>query len=45
MPPPAAEDVSPLSESWRVERDRPAYVVRQTASELRANLEKADRLP
>lgn len=38
-------DVSPLSESWRVERDRPAYVVRQTAEELRANLEKANRLP
>ncbi|MDQ0644314.1 NADPH-dependent F420 reductase [Microbacterium murale] len=38
-------DVSPLSESWRVERDRPAYVVRQTAAELRANLAKADRVP
>jgi predicted dinucleotide-binding enzyme len=40
-----AVDVSPLSESWRVERDRPAYVVRQTEAELRANLEKANRLP
>lgn len=28
----------PLSESWRLERDRPAYVVRQDADELRANL-------
>jgi 8-hydroxy-5-deazaflavin:NADPH oxidoreductase len=40
-----AVDVSPLSESWRVERDRPAYVVRQTAPELRENLAKANRLP
>ena len=38
-------DVSPLSESWRVERDRPAYVVRQTAAELVDNLAKANRLP
>lgn len=38
-------DVSPLSESWRVERDRPAYVIRQTADELTANLAKANRLP
>lgn len=28
----------PLSESWRLERDRPAYVVRQDADELRENL-------
>lgn len=28
----------PLSESWRLERDRPAYVVRQNADELRANI-------
>lgn len=35
----------PLSESWRLERDRPAYVARQTADELRANLAKANRLP
>ena len=27
-----------LDESWRLERDRPAYVVRQDAAELRANL-------
>ncbi|MBK0332807.1 NAD(P)-binding domain-containing protein [Brachybacterium sp. MASK1Z-5] len=38
-----AVDVSPLSESWRVERDRPAYVMRQNAEELRANLAKAPR--
>jgi hypothetical protein len=36
-------DVSPLSESWRVERDRPAYGVRQNAGELRENLAKAPR--
>ncbi|MEV4736244.1 MULTISPECIES: NADPH-dependent F420 reductase [unclassified Microbacterium] len=38
-------NVGPLSESWRVERDRPAYVVRQNADELRANLAIANRLP
>ncbi|WP_152353897.1 NADPH-dependent F420 reductase [Brachybacterium subflavum] len=38
-----AVDVSPLSESWRVERDRPAYVVRQNAEQLRANLATAER--
>jgi predicted dinucleotide-binding enzyme len=36
-------NVGPLSESWRVERDRPAYVVRQNADELRDNLAKAPR--
>ncbi|CAN5336010.1 NAD(P)-binding domain-containing protein [soil metagenome] len=36
-------DTSPLSESWRVERDRPAYVVRQNRDELVANLAKATR--
>ncbi|WP_460773247.1 NADPH-dependent F420 reductase [Microbacterium sp. GXF7504] len=35
--------VGPLSESWRVERDRPAYVVRQNADELRENLARAER--
>lgn len=35
----------PLSESWRLERDRPAYVTRQNAKELRANLAAANRLP
>lgn len=38
-------NIGPLSESWRVERDRPAYVVRQNAEELRANLARANRLP
>jgi predicted dinucleotide-binding enzyme len=38
-----AVDTSPLSESWRVERDRPGYGVRQNADELRANLAKATR--
>jgi len=38
-------NIGPLSESWRVERDRPAYVVRQNAAELEANLAKANRLP
>ncbi|GAA1618147.1 NADPH-dependent F420 reductase [Actinoplanes couchii] len=35
--------VTPLSESWRVERDRPAYVSRQDKAELEANLAKAPR--
>ena len=38
-------NVGPLSESWRLERDRPAYVARQTAAELRENAAKANRLP
>jgi len=36
-------NIGPLSESWRVERDQPAYVVRQNAEELRANLALATR--
>ena len=36
-------NIGPLSESWRVERDRPAYVVRQNAAELQENLAKAPR--
>jgi 8-hydroxy-5-deazaflavin:NADPH oxidoreductase len=36
-------DVGPLSESWRVERDRPAYVKRQNAVELKDNLAEAPR--
>ena len=36
-------NIGPLSESWRVERDRPAYVLRQTAAELTENLAKAPR--
>lgn len=38
-------NVGPLSESWRVERDRPAYVIRQNAEELTANVARANRLP
>lgn len=38
-------NAGPLSESWRSERDRPAYVVRQNKAELEANLAKANRLP
>ena len=38
-------NIGPLSESWRVERDRPAYVVRQNAEELVANLAKGFRVP
>ena len=34
-----------LEDSWRVERDRPAYVVRQDAAELKENLGKATRTP
>ncbi|GAA4376163.1 NADPH-dependent F420 reductase [Paeniglutamicibacter cryotolerans] len=37
-------DIGPLAESWRVERDRPAYVVRQNAAELESNLARAPRL-
>ncbi|GAA1883576.1 NAD(P)-binding domain-containing protein [Paeniglutamicibacter psychrophenolicus] len=36
--------IGPLAESWRVERDRPAYGVRQNAAELKANLAKAQRV-
>lgn len=36
-------NVGPLSESWRVERDRPAYVVRQTAAELTESAARAPR--
>jgi predicted dinucleotide-binding enzyme len=36
-------NIGPLSESWRAERDRPAYVARQTAAELSENLAKAPR--
>lgn len=36
-------NVGPLTESWRVERDRPAYVVRQNRDELVANLARATR--
>jgi predicted dinucleotide-binding enzyme len=36
-------NIGPLSESWRVERDRPAYVTRQNKSELEQNLKAAPR--
>lgn len=36
-------DIGSVAESWRVERDQPAYVVRQDADELRANLARATR--
>jgi predicted dinucleotide-binding enzyme len=36
-------NMGPLSESWRTERDRPAYVIRQNAAELAENLAKAPR--
>ncbi|MBC7597004.1 MAG: NAD(P)-binding domain-containing protein [Kineosporiaceae bacterium] len=38
-----AVDVGPLREGWRVQRDTPAYVVRQNADELRTNLAAAKR--
>jgi predicted dinucleotide-binding enzyme len=37
-------NVGPLSESWRVERDQPAYVRRQNRSELVENLALAKRV-
>jgi predicted dinucleotide-binding enzyme len=36
-------NIGPLSESWRVERDQPAYVVPQNREELVANLARAER--
>jgi 8-hydroxy-5-deazaflavin:NADPH oxidoreductase len=36
-------NIGPLAESWRVERDRPAYVTRQNREELVTNLAKAPR--
>ncbi len=38
-----AVDLGPLAESWRVERDQPAYGSVQNADELRANLALATR--
>ena len=38
-----AVNIGPLSKSWRVERDQPAYVVRQNRDELVANLAAAER--
>lgn len=37
-------NIGTLAESWRVERDRPAYGPRQNAQELTANLAKAPRV-
>ncbi|MEZ3160436.1 NAD(P)-binding domain-containing protein [Microbacterium sp. BWT-B31] len=37
--------VGGLDQSWRLERDRPGYGTRQTADEMRANVERANRLP
>lgn len=36
-------NVGPLAESWRVERDQPAYGIRQNREELEANLARATR--
>jgi len=36
-------DAGPLAEGWRYQRDEPAYVARQNANELRANLAAAKR--
>jgi 8-hydroxy-5-deazaflavin:NADPH oxidoreductase len=38
-----AVDAGPLSESWRFGRGQPAFVVRQNADQLRANLLRARR--
>ncbi len=38
-----AVEVSPLSEGWRIQRDTPAYGIRRTAEELRADLAAARR--
>ncbi|MFP7760842.1 NADPH-dependent F420 reductase [Marisediminicola sp. LYQ85] len=38
-----AVDVGQLSESWRVERDQPAYGARENARELRASILLAER--
>ena len=36
-------EVSPLSEGWRIQRDTPAYGMRRTADELRADMATANR--
>ena len=38
-------DLGPLSESWRLERDRPGYGTRQTREQMLANTAAANRLP
>jgi predicted dinucleotide-binding enzyme len=40
-----AVDAGPLADSWRFERDRPAYVVRMTAAEIPAKLAEAGTRP
>ena len=39
----AAVDIGGLDESWRIEAGQPAFVVRQDAAELKANVAKAKR--
>lgn len=39
-----AVDIGPLADSWRVERDTPAYVTRSNADELKERVAKADRI-
>ena len=36
-------DAGQLSESWRIDRDQPAYIARQDVAELEANLRLATR--
>jgi 8-hydroxy-5-deazaflavin:NADPH oxidoreductase len=36
-------DIGGLEESWRLDVDQPAFVVRQNASEMRANVARAER--
>jgi 8-hydroxy-5-deazaflavin:NADPH oxidoreductase len=36
-----AVDAGPLSESWRFGRGQPAFIVRQNADQLTANLQRA----
>jgi predicted dinucleotide-binding enzyme len=36
-------EVSPLSEGWRIQRDTPGYVSRETADSLRGALDRARR--
>ncbi|MDH2445110.1 NAD(P)-binding domain-containing protein [Amnibacterium sp. CER49] len=38
-----AVDGGPLADSWRIERDKPGYVVRDTAEQLRQHLADAQR--
>jgi 8-hydroxy-5-deazaflavin:NADPH oxidoreductase len=39
-----AVDAGALSESWRFGRGQPAFIVRQNADQLRANLQRAHRM-